>query len=55
MKLKTPLEVGVQTVKVEDSSIIDWGAWLAMNLKLFEDKGALPLKCAAQALNILNA
>jgi hypothetical protein len=34
---------------------IAWGVWLAMNLKLFEGKETLPLKCVVQALNILNA
>jgi hypothetical protein len=34
---------------------IAWGVWLARNLKLFEDKETLPLKCAVQAINILNA
>jgi hypothetical protein len=34
---------------------IVWGVWLARNLKLFEDKETLPLKCVVQSLNILNA
>ena len=34
---------------------IAWGIWLARNLKLFEGKETLPLKCDVQALNILNA
>jgi hypothetical protein len=34
---------------------IAWGVWLARNLKLFEGKETLPLKCVVQALNILNA
>jgi hypothetical protein len=34
---------------------IAWGVWLARNLKLFEGKETLPLKCVIQSLNILNA
>jgi hypothetical protein len=34
---------------------IAWGVWLARNLSLFEGKETLPLKCAIQSLNILNA
>jgi hypothetical protein len=34
---------------------IAWGVWLARNLKLFEGKETLPLKCVVQDLNILNA
>jgi len=34
---------------------IAWGFWLARNLKLFEGKETLPLKCVVHALNILNA
>jgi hypothetical protein len=33
---------------------IAWGVWLDMNLKLFENKETLPLKCVVHELNILN-
>jgi hypothetical protein len=34
---------------------IAWGVWLAKNLKLFEGKETLPLKCVVHDINILNA
>jgi hypothetical protein len=34
---------------------IAWGIWLAINTKLFEDKGVIPLQCVLQSLNILSA
>lgn len=32
-----------------------WGVWFVGNLKLFEDRETLPLKCVFKCLNILSA